>query len=175
MKCNKTKNIIALVGPRNTGKTSLIHRLINNTFQDTSSITLGIDTYYGKLLDQTTVSYWDFVSQKRIFDLVWGKTSTIYLCKILVVVPEDSVDTLTQYLQQIDQVDTLVVINKCSNQLESQEHQPLVEKCRDKNIPFVITDCSSGDGIDRVKCFIENKMCRECKNTTIPSQVTLDI
>ena len=89
--------------------------------------------------------------------MVW-KYPALYICKLLVVTPTTPVDTLTEYLDKIGIQDTMVVINKCFEQLESQPHQGLLEKCKQMDIPFVQTDCSTGDGIEQIKNQVHSRL-----------------
>ena len=66
----KLKLIVA--GDKDVGKTSLIHRYINNTFESDTISTIGVDFMVKRLMmDETPIqlSLWDFAGERKFRSL----------------------------------------------------------------------------------------------------------
>lgn len=158
--------VIAVVGPTRAGKTSLIYQLVHGKKLTEFPITLGVDIHTDNT--DNNLSFWDFVGQKRIFEVVW-KYPRHYWCKLLVLTPDSTVDDLCYYLGIIGNQNTIIIINKCTEQLESQPHQKLLEKCQEMGLSYIQTDSLTGEGINQVRSTITERVSHpQTKNTDYP-------
>ena len=68
----KIQKKIVVIGEGGVGKTTLLHRSVNNVFVDSTKMTIGTDFFIKKIertneqfVNQTTLLLWDFAGQER--------------------------------------------------------------------------------------------------------------
>ena len=152
---------IVLLGVANSGKTSIVNRIIKNDFVETES-TIGASfnvlNYMGKKFE-----IWDTGGQERFLALiaVYYRNAHLYLV-VCDVKNKKSIEKIGYYLNEIrtrisDPHDCLILCNKTDlvtnielGDIEMQIKK-IIEEYHDLRIDFLYTSSKTGEGIDILK------------------------
>lgn len=172
----KLKLIVA--GEKDVGKTSLIHRYINNTFETDTVSTIGVDFMVKRLmLNETPIqlSIWDFAGEKKFRTLfpsyVTGSSGALILFDIS---NRDSFLNLPDWMELINsssgQMVKLLIISKIDLIDQGAVSEEEVAQFVQNNHIDAVLKCSAktGENVDKVfetisKMIVEQTL-QQCPN-----------
>ncbi|OMJ73674.1 hypothetical protein SteCoe_27581 [Stentor coeruleus] len=158
---------IVLLGDANSGKTSIVQRYINKSYNDHSSPTIG-STYLTKIVDfdkkSIKLCIWDTAGQERYYSLAQNYAREAQVCVLVYdITSKDSFYNLDRWYNSIKDYlaeNAIIAIVGNKHDLINKEAVPIEEV---KNFAQIIgalymrTSAKSGIGIEDM--FIE--ICRE--------------
>tara|TARA_A100001011_G_C14202199_1_gene796140 strand:+ start:335 stop:973 length:639 start_codon:yes stop_codon:yes gene_type:complete len=169
---------VILVGDSHTGKSCLLHRLVNGTFDENQDITIGVDfgTKYIPIQDEIIkFQIWDTAGQESFRSIIRSYYKNIAACLIVYdVCNRDSFDNVINWLIDVEtnscnqQRKVILVGNKVDSesqrQVSIQEGQQLAHE---RNLSFY--ECSGKTGVNVLKIFTDlaNKIYEEVQNDSL--------
>jgi small GTP-binding protein len=149
---------IVLVGDFSTGKTSLIHRFVDNQFSDTYLSTIGVK------ISRKNISFKEETVQNIIWDIEGGTEkkplNSSYLLgahgAIIVadITRESSIESLKFYITLVSGASNkstiVIALNKC-DLLEENEAEKIIKKLQNvfQEISFItLTSAKNSKGVD---------------------------
>ena len=154
---------LLIIGDSGVGKTSLSYRLVNNTFLQEDSMTIGVD-YAQKelsLIDPETrmkytisVQIWDTAGQERFDAIVTSFYRNVHgiLCVFDLSEPNTFRHIISRWIPNIQKycpdIPILMIGNKQELAHLSLETDKLArEYCETQGYPLVSCSCQTGDGV----------------------------
>lgn len=171
MNVNKNRKVIFL-GDVGVGKTSLIHRLVHNTFDSNYSETIGVDFLTKTIFKDNQVlkvEFWDTAGQEKFKSLM---PSYIRNCSVAVIIFDISQQKTFEHVrgwvnivkEESQNVECIMVGNKCdiTREVAAGEGKSLAEEL---GIGYLESSAFSGDGVDlianRIFLGLPNKMTKK--------------
>jgi small GTP-binding protein len=151
---------VTIIGNANVGKSSIVHRFINETHLDNSEPTIGAN-FLTKTLDfenfSIKLSIWDTAGQERYSSLASSYTRGSTCCLLVYdITNHDSFSSLSKWLSLIQEnldPDCIVFALGNKEDLLSQEKVHLEEAksfCNEHNLTHYRVSAKSGVGIEKV-------------------------
>ncbi|OHT01213.1 GTP-binding protein ryh1 [Tritrichomonas foetus] len=170
---------VSFIGDTNTGKTSIIFRYLNESFDDEISATFGADAYHITVKD-TPIVIFDTVGQERYKSVT---KSFLRNCDVVVLVydvtSQDSFDSLKYWIEVVseetnyDEKEIIIVGNKIDlyDSVEVEYETSLMFCQTNKIENFIETSAENGQNIDElfemVADLANNLTSFECKNVRL--------
>ncbi|MCQ2818218.1 MAG: GTP-binding protein [archaeon] len=150
---------IVFVGDPNTGKTSLMHRLLSNTFKEEYESTIGVDFYTKTIKHNDTIfklQLWDTAGQEKYKALIPSYIRGSSIIFILYDITNDSsFENVNKWLtfmnEEIDPNTTKVVLIGNKNDLEENrkvKKETADEFAKKSNIPFYEISVKTASGVN---------------------------
>ncbi|KAM0674280.1 hypothetical protein GVAV_002356 [Gurleya vavrai] len=175
---NNTRYKILIVGESNVGKTSILNRFTENTFEHSIMNTIGIDfTKKDVLVHDKTVSLqiWDTAGQERFRSI----TKSYYrgahaILLVFSLTDEKTFQCVDWWMKSIkeeisDESVPIVLIGSKVDEDHVKEYYNYENKANEMKIQFFCTSAKTGFNIEEVFIFIAEKMLEnEEKNNKKP-------
>ncbi len=169
---------VILVGDSHTGKSCLLHRLVNGTFDEEQGVTIGVDfgTKYIPIQDQIIkFQIWDTAGQESFRSIIRSYYKNIAACLIIYdVCNRDSFDNVINWLIDVEtnscneQRKVILVGNKVDSeslrQVSTQEGQQFAHE---RNLSFYECSSKTGDNVLKIFTDLANKIYQEIQQNSL--------
>jgi len=165
---------LLVIGDSGVGKTCLLFRFVDDTFQSTFISTIGID-FKIKTVEidgkRIKLQIWDTAGQERFHTI----TTSYYRGAMGIMLVYDctsrkSFDNITKWLRNIeehatDDVERIIVGNK-KDMVEKQQVSSSDAKhlAQEYNVSFIETSAKNGEGVDRAFCTLTEAILRKTRD-----------
>ena len=151
---------ILIIGDSTVGKTSILSRYTNGTFNSNYLATVGLDNFSkDEIIDNKTIriKIWDTAGQERYKSLTKGFFRNAQGIVIVYdVTNQETFDNLIYWINsiknhmesEIDKIPVIVIGNKIDLEEREVKFEDAQLFCKDKNYPYFETSAKSGANID---------------------------
>ena len=149
---NLTNDKITFIGDIGVGKTAIINRIIDNSFEDVYDPTIGID-YMEKTIkfqgQNIKVVLWDTSGQKRFKNLIpfyIAKDSCVFI--VYDISSKNSFDNIPNWINFIKSIENNTTIILCGNKSDLQNREVKKEEVAlNEGIQFYEVSAKTGENI----------------------------
>ena len=148
-----TRHKVIFIGDANTGKTSIINRIIDNPFNDTYEVSIGIDFMSKNIRfrgQNIKIQIWDSAGQEKYKGLIPSYVRNSSIVFIVYDISNrtsfENVQNWINFVKNIEKTTMILCGNKIDleREVESKEGQELAEK---EGIPFFECSAKTNDNI----------------------------
>ena len=151
---------ILIIGDSTVGKTSILSRYTNGTFNSNYLATVGLDNFSkDEIIDNKTIriKIWDTAGQERYKSLTKGFFRNAQGIVIVYdVTNQETFDNLIYWINsiknhmesEIDKIPVIVIGNKIDLEEREVKFEDAQLFCKDKNYPYFETSAKNGTNID---------------------------
>ena len=149
-----TRHKVIFVGDANTGKTSIINRIIDNPFNETYEVSIGIDFMSKNIRfrgQNIKIQIWDSAGQEKYKGLIpsYVRNSSIVFL-IYDVSTKTSFDNIPNWINFIRNIETTTLV-LCGNKIDITEREVKKEDgealAQKEGIAFFEASAKTGEGI----------------------------
>ena len=151
---------LLIIGDSTVGKTSILSRYTNGTFNSNYLATVGLDNFSkDEIIDNKTIriKIWDTAGQERYKSLTKGFFRNAQGIVIVYdVTNQETFDNLIYWINsiknhmesEIDKIPVIVIGNKIDLEEREVKFEDAQLFCKDKNYPYFETSAKNGTNID---------------------------
>ena len=162
---------ILIIGDSTVGKTSILSRFVNGTFNANYLATVGLDNFTkDETIDDKNVhiKIWDTAGQERFKALTKGFFRNAEGIMIVYdVTNQETFDSLKNWIQSIkdnmgndfmERVPIVIIGNKIDSDEREVKTEDAESFCKQQNYPYFETSAKTGENIDSTVRFLVKKV-----------------